>query len=55
MNRDKQIGEMAKLIQINYECPFSFAEGMAEFLHDEEGSVSIGLGCLPNRILRRRV
>jgi hypothetical protein len=35
MNKQKQIEEMAELIQLNYECPMSFAMGMAEFLYDE--------------------
>lgn len=35
MSREKQIEEMAELIAFNYDCPYAFAEGMAEFLHDE--------------------
>lgn len=34
MNRDKQINEMANLIKLGYQCPYSFAKGMAEFLYD---------------------
>lgn len=36
MNRDKQIEEMAKLLQLNYDMPYEFAKGLAEFLIDED-------------------
>lgn len=35
MSRDKQIGEMAKLLHLNYDMPYEFSRGLAEFLIDE--------------------
>lgn len=36
MNRDKQIEEIAKLLYLNYDMPYEFSEGLAEFLIDED-------------------
>jgi hypothetical protein len=35
MNKEKQIEEMAKLLHLNYDMPYEFSKGLAEFLFDE--------------------
>jgi hypothetical protein len=35
LNREKQIEEMAKLLHLNYDMPYEFSKGLAEFLFDE--------------------
>ena len=35
MEEEKQIEEMVKLLHLNYDMPYEFSEGLAEFLIDE--------------------
>jgi hypothetical protein len=35
MSRDEQGEEMAKLLHLNYDMPYEFSKGLAEFLFDE--------------------
>jgi hypothetical protein len=35
MEKEKQIEEMAKLFHLNYDMPYEFSKGLAEFLIDE--------------------